>query len=114
MKLLLDENISFRASSQLRESFLIVNHVSDFGLERASDWTVRKYAKDHGFTIVTFDSDFCDLLTLHGHPPLVIWLRTGNSSTRRTVDLLKSRAELIHDFTTQPQFAELGCLELLG
>jgi len=35
------------------------------------------------FAIVTFDSDFCDLNTIRGFPPKIIWIRTGNTTTKK-------------------------------
>jgi predicted nuclease of predicted toxin-antitoxin system len=39
------------------------------------------YAKKNGYTIVTQDSDFNDLSTLCGSPPIIIWIRSGNLKT---------------------------------
>jgi len=51
------------------------------GLHRAPDAHIWEYAATHDFTIVTQDSDFSERVALYGHPPKVIWLRTGNTST---------------------------------
>ena len=40
-----------------------------------------EYAKNNNFCIVTFDADFVDIATIKGHPPKIIWLRTGNMTT---------------------------------
>ena len=40
-------------------------------LENASDRKIWEFAKKEGFTIVTFDADFYDLVTLFGHPPKI-------------------------------------------
>ena len=35
----------------------------------------------HGYAIVTRDVDLADMAALRSPPPLVVWLRIGNSST---------------------------------
>jgi len=44
-------------------------HVRDVGLERADDQAIWDYAKAHGLTIITKDSDLHQLSFLYGHPP---------------------------------------------
>ncbi len=61
MKLLFDLNISFRIVNKLRDVFQDSTQVRDAGLENATDTEIWNYAKDHGFAIVTFDTDFYDL-----------------------------------------------------
>ena len=51
------------------------------GLHNRNDAEIWQFAKQNGFTIVTFDADFFDISILRGHPPKVIWLRTGNLAT---------------------------------
>ncbi len=61
MKLLFDLNISFRIVNKLRDVFQDSTQVRDAGLGNATDTEIWNYAKDHGFAIVTFDTDFYDL-----------------------------------------------------
>jgi hypothetical protein len=53
------------------------------GLESASDSEIWQYAKDHGFVIVSRDSDFQERSLVSGHPPQVIWL-TQQSEIKAT------------------------------
>jgi predicted nuclease of predicted toxin-antitoxin system len=78
LKLLLDENLSFRMVAELEVGFPESAQVTRLGLETANDRTIWGYAKKHGFTLVTQDSDFHELATLYGSPPKVIWLKCGN------------------------------------
>ena len=80
MKILLDQNISFRVIRKLESSFEAVQ-VRELGLEGATDVEIWKYAKERGYTIVSFDADFYNLSVLYGVPPKIIWLRTGNLTT---------------------------------
>ena len=58
MKLLLDQNISFRVVNLLANSFEKVDHVRALGLEDSSDSEIWSYALKNNYTIITFDSDF--------------------------------------------------------
>lgn len=81
MKLLFDENISFRLVNKIIDVFPEAKQVSALGLENTNDSDIWAYAKDNGFTIVTFDADFLDMAQVKGIPPKIIWLRTGNMTT---------------------------------
>lgn len=68
------------------------------GLENKSDIEIFDYTKEHDFSIVTFDSDFVDLNIVRGIPPKIIWLKTGNLTTKHIAELLKNNAQLIQEF----------------
>ena len=61
MKLLFDQNISFRIIKKLSDSFYDSRHVSIEGLTNASDLEIWKHAKDNDFTIVSQDSVFVEI-----------------------------------------------------
>ena len=68
------------------------------------------FARQNGFqAIVTQDEDFYQHLLLHGQPPKIVWLRTGNCTTENMATVLLSNASLIHDFIKQ---ADNDCLEI--
>jgi predicted nuclease of predicted toxin-antitoxin system len=77
MKLLFDQNISFRLPQKIAACFPDAMQVRGLSLENSTDMAIWTFAKDHNYAIVTFDSDFYDLSTYFGHPPKIIWLRTG-------------------------------------
>jgi predicted nuclease of predicted toxin-antitoxin system len=112
MKLLFDQNISFRAVKGLCEIFPEAKQVRELYLENATDRHLWEYAKKEGYTIVTFDSDFYDLTLLLGIPPKVIWLRFGNTSTDNLINILQENQNLIREFIENPDYSEVGCLEL--
>ena len=58
MKLLFDQNISFRIIKQLERVFPGSKQVKELGLENTSDIEIWEYAKINNFVIVTFDADF--------------------------------------------------------
>ena len=81
MKLLFDQNLSFRLCGLLADLFPDSCQVRQIGLDQAGDREIWQYAGANGFTIVTQDSDYADMSALYGSPPKVIWLRCGNQPT---------------------------------
>ena len=112
MKLLLDQNISFRITSKIQDLFPGSKQVRDLGLENSKDSFLWNYAKDNNYCIVTFDGDFYDLVLIRGSSPKVIWLRLGNTSTQNIEIVLRKNYDLIKTFLTDPNYKEIGCLEI--
>jgi predicted nuclease of predicted toxin-antitoxin system len=110
MKLLFDQNISFRILKLLPENLKYCSHVIKEGLLNAQDIQIWEFARKHGYTIVTQDSDFNDLNSLHGFPPKVIWIRTGNIPTNLAIALLLENLQEIENFINDPNY---GCFEIL-
>jgi predicted nuclease of predicted toxin-antitoxin system len=111
VKILLDQNISFRVVPLLINTFKKVGQVRALGLEDASDSEIWSYALENNYTIVTFDSDFIDLATLKGAPPKIIWLRFGNSSNLKIANKLIYNAEAILNFIDTAQ-SDIAFLEI--
>lgn len=109
MRLLLDQNLSFKLCRLLVDLFPGSEHVGLLGLAEASDHAVWTYAKANGFILVSLDSDFAELAALNGPPPKVIWLRTGNQPTATVEATLRRFAEAIAAFDED---AEAACLEI--
>jgi predicted nuclease of predicted toxin-antitoxin system len=112
MRLLFDQNISFRIVNKLDDYFPDCKHVSDVGLKDCEDQDIWIYAHEHDYVIVTFDSDFYDISLLNGFPPKIIWIRTGNLTTNEIVQLLTSNKDIINDFINKPEQLDLACLEI--
>jgi len=108
MKLLFDENLSFKLCRQLSDLFPGSSQVRLLGLERADDRAIWDYAEANGFALVTLDADFVEFASLRGAPPKVIWLRCGNQPTAVIEALLRNRAALITNFESD----ESACLEI--
>jgi predicted nuclease of predicted toxin-antitoxin system len=112
MKLLFDQNISFRITKKLQNYFSGCLHVSDCKMSDCEDPEIWEYAKENDFVIVTFDSDFYDISIINGHPPKIIWIRTGNLATKEIVQLMIENQETINSFIEDDDFKEISCLEL--
>ena len=110
MKLLFDENISYRIVKKVSLAAPDSLHVSRTGLiAPAKDTDIWNYAKANEFVLVSFDEDFQDLSSLYGFPPKVILLRLGNSSTQMISEVLVKKWEEIELFL-QSEIA--GVLEI--
>lgn len=109
MKLLFDQNLSFKLCQRLADLFPGSSQVRLLGLEQADDRAIWQHAKANDFTLVSQDSDFADMATLFGPPPKVIWLRCGNQPTAVIEKLLRDHAVAIAAFEPDNTAA---CLEI--
>ena len=109
MRLLFDQNISFRILRMLPGSFADCQHVRTVGLIDCDDEIIWWYAVQNNFTIVTFDADFFKKSVVKGAPPKVVWLRTGNLTNSEIVELLILNFSKIASFIND---AGRNCLEI--
>jgi predicted nuclease of predicted toxin-antitoxin system len=110
VKLLLDQNISYRLVNKIISMFPETEQVKRLGLENKPDREIWDFAKKENYTIVTFDSDFYDMSLLLGHPPKVIWLKLGNTTTKNIESILIEKSDQIKAFLED---RELSCLEIM-
>lgn len=108
MKLLFDANLSHLLISSLTDLFPGSVHVREIGLERADDAIIWKYAQEHGFGIISKDSDFRQLSFLHGSPPKLIWIRRANCTTAAIEEILRARFEDLERFMANTEAAFLA------
>ena len=112
MRLLFDQNISFRITKKIQDSFPNCKHVSDCKLLNSEDLDIWKFAKENNYAIVTFDADYYDISIINGHPPKILWIRTGNLTTNEIVRLLSLNRAVIIDFLEKEEYKKNACLEL--
>lgn len=98
MRLLIDENLSFRLVDILADCFPNSYHVRELGLRGASDEQVWEYAGKEGLVILTKDWDFQVRSVFRGSPPKVILLRLGNCTTSLAATTLRNSLEAIAVF----------------
>jgi predicted nuclease of predicted toxin-antitoxin system len=107
VKLLLDQNLSYRLLAEVEEAFPGSSQVRLLDLDTAADEVVWQYGKRHGFTIVTKDADFHELAMLYGAPPKIIWLKCGNRSRWYIANLLLKHRRHLDAFGEDPDAAVL-------
>ena len=102
MKLLLDENLSDRVIPHILDLYPDSQHVKALGLTKTEDARIWDYAAEYGFIIASKDSDFHQRSLVFGHPPKFIFLRIGNCSTTRLIEIFRVNFMLITVFATDP------------
>ena len=109
MKLLFDQNLSYRLPKNLTDRFPDSAHVKLLGMDRAKDPLIIEYARSNDFVIVTQDSDYVDRSKLFGAPPKIVWLRCGNSTPRYIESLLRENAVAILELSRldSPAYIEI-------
>lgn len=98
MKLLLDENLSDRIIERIVDLYPNSTHVKTLGLTNTDDQIIWEYAKLNNFIIVSKDSDFHQRSLLYSYPPKFIYLRIGNSSTFKIIQILRENFDTISQF----------------
>lgn len=78
MKLLVDENLPRSLAVLAARTFRDSVHVLDIEPQLRTDAEIFDYASEHGFTIISKDSDFRQMSFVTASPPKVVWLRVGN------------------------------------
>jgi predicted nuclease of predicted toxin-antitoxin system len=103
VKLLLDQNLSYKLVDRLADVFPGSTQVRLLGFARYSDSELWYYARTHGFVFVTKDEDIPELALLRGSPPKVVWVRIGNSTTQAVERLLRANVDVIRAFLDDPE-----------
>lgn len=98
MKLLIDQQLSHKLVAMLADLFPESEHVRNRGLKDADDDKVWELAKRERFVLVTKDEDFHTLSVVRGHPPKVLWIRSGNCATELIETLLRKNFDEIAKF----------------
>jgi predicted nuclease of predicted toxin-antitoxin system len=112
VKLLFDENLSYRLVAALEDRYPSSAHVRDLGLEGAADRLIWEAAAAGGYLLTSKDTDFYQRSLVHGAPPKVIWLRVGNGSTATVTSLLRERYLLVRRFADDAQATFLPLIPL--
>lgn len=97
MKFLVDNPLAAALARWLAARGLDACHVSDVGLEEASDQCIWDYAVAQGRALVSKDEDFLHLATRSEFAAPLIWVRLGNC--RKQALLAAFDALLLHLLT---------------
>jgi predicted nuclease of predicted toxin-antitoxin system len=99
MKLLLDENLSYRLVRLISDLFPGSAHVVLLGLNKGTaDQDIWNYAKREKFAILTADSDFVLTANRLGPPPKVLLLENCDYPTSAAAELIRASAIRIAQF----------------
>ena len=94
-----------RTDAILKRLLALHPKLIDLKLDRESDEVVWRYAREHGMTVVSIDTDFHQLSLVYGHPPKVIWIRSGSVSTDELAVILRARAVDVAEFHASQEAA---------
>lgn len=108
MRLLFDQNLSFKLVRRLADIYPDSVHVQDLKLVEADDLAIWRSAVEHDLVIVSKDADFHQLSLLYGHPPKAVWLRIGNAPTLTIATLLREHHVTMLRFQDDPDAALLA------
>jgi predicted nuclease of predicted toxin-antitoxin system len=98
VKLLLDENLSDWIIPKIIDLYPNSEHVKTLRLVNTDDVVIWEFAKSNDFVIVCKNSDFHQRSLLYGHPPKFIYLRIGNSTTSKIVQIMRDKFDTIRTF----------------
>ena len=114
MKILFDENLSYRIVNRIKSVYPEAAHVDQVGLpERPGDPLIWKWARENDYiVIVSQDADFVDLLDRNGAPPKVIHLRFGNQRVATVAEFLVAKHSMISAFAEDKEHSLLEILSL--
>lgn len=109
MKLLFDQNLSFKLCIRLKDLFPNSQQVRLLGMSESDDRDIWRHCGTNEFIVVTQDSDFADMAAVLGPPPKVLWLRCGNQPTAMIERLLREHFQTVEAFADDETAA---CLEI--
>jgi predicted nuclease of predicted toxin-antitoxin system len=111
LKLLFDQNLAPSLVRRLADEYPDSAHTFPLGLGEADDRAIWDYARDHGFAIVSKDSDFHQLSVREGPPPKVVWVRLGNCTVDDIETILRERQTDLERLDAGPEaFLVIGTL----
>lgn len=102
MRFLLDANLSPLIATHLADGGHEAIHVRDLGLRHAADERILGYAQEHGFVIVSQDSDFTNLLVYRNatRPSLILLRNVQEVSAADIARLILANLKQVEEALT--------------
>jgi predicted nuclease of predicted toxin-antitoxin system len=85
---LVDAQLPPSLAEALRQAGCQAVHVVDLGLLAAADEPIWDEAISRSAVLVTKDRDFALRRTATNHGPAILWVRVGNTSNRKLIELV--------------------------
>jgi predicted nuclease of predicted toxin-antitoxin system len=101
VRFLVDAQLPPSLARWLREAGHEAEHVEDVGLREGSDGAIWAYALRSGAVIVTKDDDFAARSAHASTAPVIVWLRSGNTTNRALRTWVEPRFPGITDLLAQ-------------
>ncbi len=113
MKFLVDAQLPRRLARELAASGHDAVHISDFpAANRTPDKEIVALAIRENRVVVTKDNDFVTSFLLHGLPPKLLLISTGNISNDDLSKLLASNFSALEKAFSNYDFVELSALTI--
>lgn len=88
MLFLVDAQLPPSLAEALRQAGFHTVHVIDLGLQTATDQQIWDEAISRSAVLVTKDRDFALRRAARNDGPAILWVRVGNTSNRKLIDLV--------------------------
>ena len=109
MKFIVDAQLQLRLARDLAAAGHDVRHTLDLPLgNRTTDGDIAKLAATEGRVVVTKDSDFVTTFLLHGSPPKLLLISTGNISNDALSRLVTANLTTLETAFALHNFIELN------
>jgi predicted nuclease of predicted toxin-antitoxin system len=109
MKFIVDAQLPRRLALELAGCGHDVIHTLDLPLKnRAPDEEINALALREGRVVMTKDSDFVTTFLLHGRPPKLLLISTGNISNEKLSQLIAANLNGIESAFAEHSFIELN------
>lgn len=108
MRFLVDAQLPPALARWLGEKGYSATAVRDAGFLKSDDGSIRNFARDGGWILITKDEDFADEEIGCHAGPSVVWLRIGNATNRVLFAWLDSiLPEIIHQLESGQSLIEV-------
>jgi predicted nuclease of predicted toxin-antitoxin system len=109
MKFIVDAQLPLRLARDLAAAGHDVRHTLDLPLgNRTQDRDIAALAAHEGRVVVTKDSDFVATFLLHGSPPKLLLISTGNISNDALSHLVAANLTTLENAFVKHDFIELN------
>ena len=109
MKFIVDAQLPRRLARELSALGADAVHTLELpAANRTPDGEVRRVAVDEGRIVVSKDGDFVDGFFLHGAPPKLFFISTGNITNDELLRLLRRNWPTIAQMLAQGDFVEMS------
>ena len=109
MKFIVDAQLPRRLARELSALGADPVHTLELpAANRTPDGEVRRVAMDEGRILVSKDGDFVDSFLLHGAPPKLFFISTGNITNDELLSLLHRNWPTIAEMLAQGDFVEMS------
>lgn len=114
MKFIVDAQLPRRLAHELTALGAEAVHTLDLpDRNLTTDSEIRRIAAADQRVVVTKDSDFVDSFLMHGEPPKLLFITTGNIPNDQLVHLLRSNWQSIQLMLNQGDYVELSRTSLV-